>query len=407
MATPNNKCFPLVRGRVMRVTRLDSCGRIADRACSAIATDGFVSVALTANIEEGEDISVTNAAGRTCVSDEAEPTFNGYGVAITFCDVNPQLYAMMTNQAVVYDVFGTAVGFRVNSKVKTGDANFALEVWSNVPGVVCDDPNAAGSYGYTLLPFIKGGVLGDFTIENAAVSFSLTNAATKDGTGWGVGPYNIAPTVGGTSEVQTITITGTPTGGSFTLTLDGQTTGTIAYNAIAGAVQTALIALSNVDTGDVVVSGGPGPGTPYTVTWGGNYSKENVSTLTATSSLTGGSSPAVAVTTPTPGASPAAGPLLTALDAADHLHVQYTTVAPPTADCDCIASGPAATGATAGAPATITPVDSYPPETFAILTATPLTATPSTAWTTGQYLVLGNGTRAYWNATTWVAGTAP
>src|SRR6478736_3741864 len=127
MATPNNKCFPLVRGRVMRVTRLDSCGRIADRACSAIATDGFVSVALTANIEEGEDISVTNAAGRTCVSDEAEPTFNGY------------------------DVFGTAVGFRVNSKVKTGDANFALEVWSNVPGVVCDDPNAAGSYGYTLL----------------------------------------------------------------------------------------------------------------------------------------------------------------------------------------------------------------------------------------------------------------
>jgi hypothetical protein len=74
---------------------------------------------------------------------------------------------------------------------------------------------------------------------------------------------------------------------------------------------------------------------------------------------------------------------------------------------NCVASGPAATGATAGIPATITPVDSYPPETLALLQATPLTATPATAWTTGQYLLLGNGTKAYWNGTSWVTGTAP
>jgi hypothetical protein len=407
MAAANNKCFPLVRGRVMRVTRLDSCGRIAARSCSSIVTDGFVSVALTANITEGDSVAVTNAAGRTCVTDVPDPTFDGYGVAVTFCDVNPQLYAMMTNQTVVYDVFGTAVGFRVNSKVKTSDANFALEVWSNVPGVACTDPNAAGSYGYTLLPFISGGILGDFTIENAAVSFSLTNAATKDGTGWGKGPYNVVPSVGGTNEVQTVTISGSPTGGSFTLTLDGATTATIAYNAINSAVQTALLTATGKTAGDIVVTGGPGPATPYTVTFGGAYAKTNVPTMTATSSLTGGTTPAVAVTTPTPGTSPSAGTLLTALDVNDHLHVQYTTIAPPDATCDCTASGPAATGATAGAPATVTPVDSYPPETFAILAAAPITATPATAWTSGQYLVLGNGSKAYWNGTVWVAGTAP
>ena len=37
-----------------------------------------------------------------------------------------------------------------------------------------------------------------------------------------------APAGPGTNEVQTVTITGTPTGGTFTLTFRGATTGTIA-----------------------------------------------------------------------------------------------------------------------------------------------------------------------------------
>jgi hypothetical protein len=110
-------------------------------------------------------------------------------------------------------------------------------------------------------------------------------------------------TSGGTNEVQTVTITGTPTGGTFTLTFDGQTTSTIAYNAIASAVQSALVALSNISTGDVTVGGGPGPGTPWTVTFTGQYASTDVPQMTASGTgLTGGTTPAVAVTTTTPGA---------------------------------------------------------------------------------------------------------
>lgn len=108
-------------------------------------------------------------------------------------------------------------------------------------------------------------------------------------------------TTGGTNEVQTVTITGTPTGGTFTLTYAGQTTAGIAYNAIASAVQSALLALSNLDTGDVTVSGGPGPATAWVVTFSGGLANENVAQMTATSSLTGGTTPAVAVTTTTGG----------------------------------------------------------------------------------------------------------
>lgn len=106
----------------------------------------------------------------------------------------------------------------------------------------------------------------------------------------------------GLDEVQTVTITGTPTGGTFTLTYSGQTTAAIAYNATAATVKAALAALSNIKAEDIVVAGGPGPGTPWTVTFsGGAADGHNVAEMTATSSLTGGTTPAVAVTTTTGG----------------------------------------------------------------------------------------------------------
>ncbi len=111
------------------------------------------------------------------------------------------------------------------------------------------------------------------------------------------GPYG-----GNASEAQTVTITGGPTGGTVTLTLAGQTTAAIPYNATAAAVQTALEALSNVNVGDVTVTGGPGPATPWVVTFGGQYAGENMPEMTASgASLTGGTSPAIAVTTTTAG----------------------------------------------------------------------------------------------------------
>ncbi|MBD3550881.1 hypothetical protein [Streptomyces sp. SP18CM02] len=102
-----------------------------------------------------------------------------------------------------------------------------------------------------------------------------------------------------TNEVQTATITGGPTGGTFTLTFNGQTTAAIAYNATAAAVQTALENLSNVNPGDIKVTGNAGG--PYTLTFGGQYLGDNVSSITATASLTGGSTPGVTMATTTAG----------------------------------------------------------------------------------------------------------
>lgn len=72
--------------------------------------------------------------------------------------------------------------------------------------------------------------------------------------------------VKGTDEVQTLTVTAT--GGNFKLdvTLKGQTlrTGNIAVSGLsAGSIQSAIVALDNVEPGDVTVTGGA---SPYSVT---------------------------------------------------------------------------------------------------------------------------------------------
>lgn len=105
---------------------------------------------------------------------------------------------------------------------------------------------------------------------------------------------------GGVSEVQAITITGAPTGGTFTITFDGETTAAIAYNATAATVQAALEALSNVNPGDITVGGAAGA---WTLTFGGRYAEQSVPQVTAASSLTGGADPAVTPSTTTAGVS--------------------------------------------------------------------------------------------------------
>jgi hypothetical protein len=135
-----------------------------------------------------------------------------------------------------------------------------------------------------------------YTADNEAAKFMATCSITSRPL------QGAAVPAAGTDEVQTVTITGTPTGGTYTLTFSGQTTSAIAYNATASAVQSALEALSNIASGDVTCGGGPHPGTPITVTFGGGvYDGEDVPQMTASGSFTGGTSPAVTVSTTTPG----------------------------------------------------------------------------------------------------------
>lgn len=184
--------YSLIRGRALRVTRLDGCGNPVPGPDSVVATKGFISVGLTSNTEEGDPISVTNANGDICISDTPAPKVTGFGVEVTLCGVDPNLVNLLTGQPLVYDGADVPepVGFRINTSVSLDDSGFAMELWSGVPAAACV-PGQGQNFGYLLLPFVKGGVLGDLTVENGPVNFVVTGAQTKDGSGWGVGPYDV------------------------------------------------------------------------------------------------------------------------------------------------------------------------------------------------------------------------
>ena len=84
-----------------------------------------------------------------------------------------------------------------------------------------------------------------------------------------------------TNETQTLSITGgAPTTGTFKLTLNGQTTAAIAYNATAADIQAALEALSGIEVGDVSVSGSDLPAGEITVEFTGNLAGIDIAKMT-------------------------------------------------------------------------------------------------------------------------------
>ena len=100
---------------------------------------------------------------------------------------------------------------------------------------------------------------------------------------------------GATNERHQIALLGTYTAGTFTITYNfgsgNVTTSAIAYNASAATVQAALVALSGVGSGQVVVTGGPGPSSPWFVTFTGTLAGTAIAVGTIDgTSLTGNGS---------------------------------------------------------------------------------------------------------------------
>lgn len=106
-----------------------------------------------------------------------------------------------------------------------------------------------------------------------------------------------------TNAVQTITKTGTVSGGTFTIEViypDGssETTAPIAYDDDAAAIKAALAALDNLDAADLTVTGGPASTDPIVITFGGTYANTPMTLIEVDDALiTGGGTLAPAHTT--------------------------------------------------------------------------------------------------------------
>lgn len=196
-------CSTMARGSRMRLTRLDACGVPVVGAASVVTTSGFVSVGVTPVYRDPDEIELPNANGELCVTDRTCPQFKWNELEIVFCNIDPDAWNIITGDALVLNDAASpeAVGFRQSGQ-DLCTANFALEIWPNITGVPCTDPDEK-PYGYFLFPFVGQGTVGDWTFENDALTLTLS-AITFAGSGWGTGPasYTVRrDAVSGTPEV--------------------------------------------------------------------------------------------------------------------------------------------------------------------------------------------------------------
>jgi hypothetical protein len=190
------KCYAQVRGSVIRVTRLDACG-VPDPGDSAVVVSKRISTITIDEVsDDGTNIRERNFGDELCIVDDAPTQTLGYSFEAALCGVDPGLITMMTGQPVRKNAAGDIVGFSAKTGIDLDGFGFAVEVWSRIAGAACQAGGGRRNWGYTVFPFIKGGRLGGFSYENGPVSFNIQGAQTRDGNGWGVGPFDVDHSAG-------------------------------------------------------------------------------------------------------------------------------------------------------------------------------------------------------------------
>lgn len=199
-----------------------------------------------------QSVTFANAAGGTFTL-----TFNG-----------------QTTSAIAYNASATTVQTALRALSSVGGTNVAV----------------AGSNGGPYTITFQGALAGQ---PNNILVVDITSTT-------GPSPSIVVATatagVPAVNAVQTVTLSGSPTGGTFNLKYAGQTSAAIAYNAAATVVQAALQAIPSIGAGNASVAGSNGG--PYVITFVGARGGQFIAPITAGDHTTGGThSIAVAQTT--------------------------------------------------------------------------------------------------------------
>lgn len=148
--------------------------------------------------------------------------------------------------------------------------------------------------------------------EPCAVTLSLSEEATN-GSGPMIqrsdgfvllhgyqGPLSCITKTEGANEKQKLTLTNI-TGGTFTVTFEGKTTGDIGWEVTGAELETEIAKLTNIDATDMTIAGGAKG--PWTITFEGNWKSVDIAPITVSLAKAEGAGKTYSVVTETPGGS--------------------------------------------------------------------------------------------------------
>ncbi|MGV1079722.1 MAG: hypothetical protein ACOYD1_07700 [Candidatus Nanopelagicales bacterium] len=374
-----------VRGLVLRVTRLASDGTpVVDspNGCDTYLSSGFVSFTFTPSYSEADEISITNAAGATCVYYKAPDSLQSMEYGLEICDPDPLLTEMLIGGDVLLADSTSAcapAGLAAGDLVAVGYASPALgqpaegygvavEVWTSA--VLNGKSANKCPYWQYLFPQCTFKLDGDRVIENGNLATVFAGTGVGNAS-FGSGPY-----------LDTSGVSPAVTGDTFAWPFPAVTDRPFAYTRVNYAPVGLNGCYANLGTvtgkkATKAVAGDPGSfGTAVTPA---NLAAMTTVTASPTTAWNGGQ--------------------YVVLADASKAYWNGTTWTAGIAPDPVVAP----TKAVAGIPGVYQPSGADYPANVAAMSA--VVAVPATAWTTGQYVPLTTGT-AYWNGTAWTSGAA-
>lgn len=182
----NFKCITSLRGLALRATLLDDCGRPVDVVTvpnTQISTASFVSLSLSPDNEDGNQVRRQRADGSWCINDNSDrPRLMGLEATLDVCDVPVALNELLIC-ATILDKPETAgpdgfvlPGVNYDNSDDNCNRNVMMEIWTqNGARKACDENGNAFRYLRWFLPYtINWKINGDITYEvSEAVSWQL------------------------------------------------------------------------------------------------------------------------------------------------------------------------------------------------------------------------------------------
>ena len=373
-----------VRGVALRVTRLNSDGAPAvGTSCDVYLSGGFINFTFTPEYSEGDEVEIKNAAGEVCVFYKMPDSLKDVTVGLELCDPDPVLTQLLVGGEVLTSTASggactppgavpgdtIAVGYAAEKQgVEANPFGVALEVWATA---VVNGKSAIGCpYWHYLIPYAKLRLDGDRVVENGNLATAFT------GTGGGNSAFTTGP------DMMLDDVDPVPPKGAFDWNFPQYTDRPFLY----ARDDLAPVGLNGCFGNVGVPLTGIIEGAPATFTPPGGNRPPDLATLVDLG--------AMGNTAPWDEGS------YVVLGDGTEAYWDGTTWKNGRAPAVTII----ATGATAGTPGTYTPTGAANPASITGLNS--VTATPTTAWTTGQYVQLGDATQAHWDGGAWVAGAA-
>lgn len=177
-------CVTPIKASVIRLIKLDSCGVPVTGASSSVVTfNGFVSVAVTPDYEEGQEFIQKRADGSLCVSDKDPNELKRVSLDVEVCTLDPDLQVIASGERLLTDgapATGTGVAYGEGQLT----ARFSLELWQPIAGANACSPGGVQQYVYWLFGNVGNTMIGDFTFENDVFTYSFSAETKRWSTLW-------------------------------------------------------------------------------------------------------------------------------------------------------------------------------------------------------------------------------